>query len=261
MKLNERYKQITSSVKMTELEKSAMKATLLWHVRSNNRPIKTPFYLIPWVRSGIAFSFIIIASSTGIAFASKDALPGNFTYPVKIQIEEIKGITKTTPNQKLIYNKKRAETRLSEIKVMLAKQDDIKPENIEVASKSFENHIQEAKNNAVIISESSNATDQKEALLAVKKLEESLEKDVRILTALTNEKNIDQSNLPTLMSKNKDSVTSAVKQIALPKQIETENLKTEISNVDITIDDLPAGTGDYLLDESVNLENTIRQAE
>lgn len=260
MNLNERYKQITNSVKMTDIEKGAMKATLLWHVRSNNKPVKTPFYLIPWVRSGMAFAFIIVVSSTGIAFASKDALPGNFAYPVKIQIEEIKGITKTTPNQKLIYNKKRAETRLSEIKVMLAQQDEIKPENIELASRGFESHIKEAKDNAVIISEKSNPVEQKEALLAVKKLEQSLEKDVRILTALTTEKNINQSDLPTLMSKNKDSVTSAVKQIALPKQAETDDLKTEISNIEITIEDLPAGTGDYLLDEPLNAETT-RQAE
>lgn len=260
MNINERYKEITSSVKMTEPEKGAMKATLLWHIRSNNKPVKTPFYLMPWVRSGLAFVAVCVLSGTGIVFASKDALPGNITYPVKIQIEEIKGVTKTTPSQKIIYNKKRAENRLSEIKVMLAKQDDINPEKIAIASKSFEDHIKKAKDNAILVSENSGSDEQKEALLAVKRLEENLEKDVRVLTALSTDKNIDQTILPALMSKNKESVTDAVRQIASPKQSETDNLKIEISNVNISIEDLPAGIGDYMPEGSDIIETT-RQPE
>lgn len=256
MNLNERYKEIVRSVQMTESEKSAMRATLLWHMRSNSTPIKSPFYTIGWVRSSLAFIFVLILSGSGVAFASRDALPGDFAYPVKIQIEEIKGITKTTPSQKLVYSKKRAENRLAEIKVMLAKQDDIKPENIAIASKGLENHIQEARDNAAIIAESSNDADQKEALIAVKKLEENIEKDVKVLTALADEKNVDQNSLSALVSKKKDSVTEAVREIALPKKSETDELDNAILNISVDLDDMPAGTGEIReTGETTPLEN------
>lgn len=248
MNLHDKYKQITSSVQMTEIEKNAMRASLVWHIRSNSKPIKTPFYTLTWVKASLAFAFVLMVTGSGVAFASRDALPGDFTYPLKIQIEEIKGITKTTPKQKLVYNKKLAETRLTEIKVMMANDTNI--EKISIASKEFENHIEKAKNNATEVAASSNETDQKEALIAVKDLEQNIETNVKVLTALASEKNIDQKALPGFVSQNKESVTKAVQEIALPKKAETDALKTEISNIETGIDlDIPAGTGEDRFDE------------
>lgn len=261
MNLHERYKQITKSVQMNDIEKNAMRSSLVWHVRSNSKPIKTHFYKLIWFKTSVAFAFILIVTSSGVAFASRDALPGDFTYPLKIQIEEIKGITKTTPKQKLVYNKKRAETRLTEMKVMLASQNT-SAEQIAIASKELENHIEQAKNNAAEVATSSNEADQKEALIAVKDLEQNIASDVKVLTALADEKNIDQKALSGIVAQNKDSVTKAVQEIALPKKAETDALKNAISNIETNIDiDIPAGTGE---DRSVNTnssEKPILQAE
>ncbi len=254
MKLNQKYNQIVKNVLMTEQEKSAMRASLIWHVRSNSVPVKSHFYNLPMFRYGMAFVFLILASGSGVSFASQNALPGDFSYTTKLQIEEIKGITKTTPKQKLIFNKKRAETRLQEMKTLLAK-DEATPDKIAIASKELESHIQQAKDNATIIAQTSNYTDQKEALVEVKNLEQNIEKDAKILTALTEDKNAttvkDSENiaLTDAISKNKASVTEAVKDIALPKKSETDLLYTAVSEIETSLDteDLPAGTGENRL--------------
>lgn len=242
---------------MTESEKSAMRASLVWHVRSNSMPVKSHFYNMPMFRYGMAFVFLILASGSGVSFASQNALPGDFSYTTKLQIEEIKGITKTTPKQKLIFNKKRAETRLQEMKTLLAN-DTATPEKIAIASKELESHIKEAKDNATIIAESANDIDQKEALIEVKSLEQNIEKDVKVLTALAEDKVAvstkvtENASLTEVISKNKDSVTEAVKDIALPKKSETDQLDTAVSQIETSLDteEAPAGTGEDRLIET-----------
>ena len=156
MNLNKKYNQIVSSVKMTHDEKNAMRSSLVWHVRSNHKPVKSHFYNIPWVRYGMAFAFLMLVSGSGVSFASQNALPGDLSYSWKIQIEEIKGITKTTPKKKLIYSKERAQIRLTEMKTLLANTattSEKTAENIAIASKELESHIKDAKDNAIIIAE------------------------------------------------------------------------------------------------------------
>ncbi|MBP6912668.1 MAG: hypothetical protein KBB86_01905 [Candidatus Pacebacteria bacterium] len=262
MNLNKKYNQIVSTVVMTENEKSAMRASLIWHVRSNSVPVKSHFYNLPMFRYGMAFVFLILASGSGVSFASQNALPGDFSYTTKLQIEEIKGITKTTPKQKLIFNKKRAETRLQEMKTLLAN-DTATPEKIAIASKELESHIQQAKDNATIIAQTSNDTEQKEALIEVKDLEQNIEKDVKVLTALSEEKDTasaktnDSTTLTDAVSKNKESVTEAIKDIALPKKSETDQLDKDVSNIETSLDteEVPAGTGEDRLIETTPQAN------
>lgn len=269
MNLNKKYNQIVSSVKMTHDEKNAMRSSLVWHVRSNHKPVKSHFYNIPWVRYGMAFAFLMLVSGSGVSFASQNALPGDLSYSWKIQIEEIKGITKTTPKKKLIYSKERAQIRLTEMKTLLANTattSEKTAENIAIASKELESHIKDAKDNAIIIAESANDADQKEALIEVKNLETSIASDVRVIAALAyNKIDSDTNNgsntaLTDAITKNKDSITEAVKDIALPKKSETDQLDTDVSNIETGLDteDIPAGTGaDRLGDE----KDTIPQAE
>jgi hypothetical protein len=258
MNLNKKYNQIVKNVVMTDAEKNAMRSSLLWHVRSNSMPVKSHFYNIPIFRYGMAFVFLILVSGSGVSFASQNALPGDSSYKFKLGMEEIKGITKTTPKQKLIYNKERAETRLQEMKTLLVN-DTATPENIAIASKELESHIKQAKDNATIIAESSNEVDQKEALIEVKNLEKNIEKDVKVMTALAEEKstpntkNEEGTALTDAITKNKDSVTEAIKDIAMPKKSETEQLDTDVSKIETSLDteDVPAGTGENRLTDPI----------
>lgn len=259
MKLNEKYNQIVKGVAMTQNEKNAMRSSLVWHIRSNQNPIKSPFMSLPMVRYGMAFIFLILVSGSGVSFASQNALPGDFSYSTKIKLEEIKSITKNTPKAKILYSKVRAETRLKEMKTILANDtgtDEKVAEKIAIASKELESHIKDAKDNAAIIASSTNENDQKEALIEVKKLEENIASDVLVLTALASDKNKDDietinTDLADAVTKNKDFVTEAVKDIALPKKTETDSLDYAVSQIktDLNTDDIPAGTGEDRSDE------------
>lgn len=248
MKLHEKYNQITKSVTMTEQEKNAMRSSLVWHIRSNKVSAKIPFYNLPYVRFGMAFAFVILVSVSGVSFASQNALPGDISYPLKIKIEEIKGVTKTTPKAKIAFNKKRAETRLEEIKTLIVT-DKADPEKIAIAQKEFEDHIEKTKENAKIVAKADNDADKNEVLAEVKKLEVSIEKNVDVISTLvanseTKDKKDDaQETLNTAISKNKDSITDVIREIALPKKSETEALDEAISNIENELEDLPAGTG------------------
>lgn len=260
MKLHEKYNQIVQNVTMTNEEKNAMRSSLIWHIRSNKIPVKSHFYNVSWFKYGMAFAFLILVSGGGVSFASQSALPGDFSYPLKIQIEEIKGITKNTPKKKIVYSKLRAETRLKEMKTILANDtsgNEKIAEKIAIASKELESHVKDAKDNATIIANGTNETEQKEALVEVKNLEQNIEKDVKVLTALVDEKNKNSgqnnTDLADAITKNKDTVTEAVKDIALPKKAETDELDYAVSQVETSLldseDDAPAGTGEVRFNE------------
>ena len=259
MNLNKQYNQIVKDVVMTANEKNVMRSSLVWHVRSNQNPVKSPFMTLPWVRYSMAFAFLILVSGSGVSFDSQNALPGDSTYPIKLQLENIKGITKNTPKKKIIYSKLRAETRLNEMKTILANDtgtDEKVAEKIAIASKELESHIKDAKDNATIVASGSNEADQKEALIEVKDLEANIASDVKILTALVDEKNKETGStgneLTEAITKNKDSITDAIKDIALPKKSETDQLDYDVSQIETGLEttDIPAGTGEDRLSDN-----------
>lgn len=257
MDLHKKYNQITKSVKMTAAERNAMRASLLWHTRSNQVVTKSPFYTLPYVRFGMAFVFVILVSGGGVSFASQNALPGDFAYPIKIKIEEIKSVTKTTPKEKMVYSKKRAETRLEEMKALVAA-DKIDSQKIAIAQKELENHVVEAKENAKIIADTKNEVETKEALVEVKNLEITIEQNANILSVLVDgskqtEGDVKQA-LNDVIAKNKDLVTDTVREIALPKKDETDALNAAVLGIENSLDEIPAGTGS-------DRSETIPQAE
>lgn len=90
----------------------------------------------------LACAFLIV--STGVAFAAEGSLPGDWLYPLKVQVfEQVRGRFIFTPEEKAQWEAQRAMRRLEEA-VWLAAHDDLTEANWVELHGNFVQHVVEA---------------------------------------------------------------------------------------------------------------------
>lgn len=127
-------------------EKLSIKTMLLDHaaqtLRYEKRPVVSPW--MSWLTKGsmALASLLIVASGTG--YASQSSLPGEPLYAVKVNmVEEMVELTKINPRDRIAYDITLMETRLSEIKEILAQDETLQSEDFEVLTDQIEEHVDE----------------------------------------------------------------------------------------------------------------------
>ncbi len=86
----------------------------------------------------LAGVMVAILSVSGLTYASASALPGDFLYPVKINVKEkMEDALVFTSDAKIAQGKKRVDKRISEVKT-LAKQKKLTPARAAVAKTSIQ---------------------------------------------------------------------------------------------------------------------------
>lgn len=111
----EKFIEDIESIKMTQNEKNKIRQNLANFAMEYN-PAPSPYRkLFQYSRQILVTSFIAIISIGSISqFLSKDALPGQTLYPVKIAHEQFKIATSNDKVDKISYEIKRTEKRIQE---------------------------------------------------------------------------------------------------------------------------------------------------
>lgn len=125
-------------------EKALIKSTLLEHasetLKHETRAVPSPW--TSWMlRSSVSFASLLLVFM-GTAYASHDSLPGEPLYAVKVHVvEEVIGLTKTTPEDRIAYDIQLMETRLEEIKEITMHPPETIPENLDMLTSQIDQHV------------------------------------------------------------------------------------------------------------------------
>jgi hypothetical protein len=120
---NEQFHTLAHDVRLTEAERRRIHTAL--RAAAAPRATPSPFFANPYALRfayALAVLVILVGAGGGAAYASEDALPGDVLYPVKVAVTEpVIGAFASTPEAKLAWNAKVAETRLDEATALAAK--------------------------------------------------------------------------------------------------------------------------------------------
>ncbi len=116
--------------RMSPEEKVALKNSVMLFVDTYQASQPSPYVKKSPYFSGFSFAhvgklvtagaFLVVLGVGGITAASAKALPGDFLYPVKINLKEkIEEKIALTPEAKLVFRQKRMETRLQEVETLM----------------------------------------------------------------------------------------------------------------------------------------------
>jgi len=170
------------SIKMSDSEKETIQKNLLAFTHTYQSSQKSPY-------APLVFSFHRIFSIAVIAVlvvgsisqpASAGALPGEFLYPVKIIHEEIRAVTKQSPEKKISYEIKRAEKRIQEA-AELSSRDKLDDAEQVIIAQNIQKHTDKAQETIQEIK----IQDPQKALELNNQLMVSLEENVQKLKDVT----------------------------------------------------------------------------
>lgn len=128
---------------------------------------------------------IFFVSGGGFAFASQNAIPGDFLYSIKTATEDIQRIAAFTPERRIRINSKIASRRTNELEQLVRSQAD--PVLIEVTSRKIEEET------TLIVAELKNNPDVSTDVIAV--AEETIENNLATLKKMTAV--VGSSSMPT----------------------------------------------------------------
>lgn len=174
------------AIKMSESEKDTMQKNLLAFTRSYQPSVVSPY-------APLVFSFHRIFSIAVVAVlivgsisqpASARALPGEFLYPVKIIHEEIKAVTKQSPEKKISYEIARAEMRIQEA-TELSSRNELNDAEQVIIAQNIQKHTDKAQETIQEIKDE----DPQKALALNAQLKTSLEENVQKLKDVSNQGN------------------------------------------------------------------------
>lgn len=136
---NKEFHTLARNVRLTDAERRRILSAL---PAPSPRAVPSPFFFVPSAaRFAFAFAVLfIIIGAGGAAYASGSALPGDALYPLKVAVAEpIEGALASTPEAKLAWNAKVAETRLDEAIALAAKGELTATTSAELAA-NFNSH-------------------------------------------------------------------------------------------------------------------------
>lgn len=133
------------NVRMTDIEKARMRESLVRHMEqfplasTNAASVRTPEKATPspyaplwggavFMRIMASALVLVLLVGSGTTFASAEALPGSFLYPIRVHVKEkVERALLRAPEKKLAYDQARLETRIGELE-MLAENEDSEEE-------------------------------------------------------------------------------------------------------------------------------------
>lgn len=171
------------SIKMTPQEKSTLRAELL-SFSSTYTSQKSPYLqFLSIAKKGLAIAFVaIIGIGSSTDLLSKDALPGDTLYPVKIAHEEFRAVTITGP-KKLSYEIKRTEKRIQEA-VKLTQKENLNEETTQVVAENIKKQTDKVQQGIQEIK----SAEPKEALALNSELKSTIKANKEVLVLVTEQK-------------------------------------------------------------------------
>lgn len=132
--LQKKIQECTRDVTLSVLDMAEIRAGLVEYM--HYKPIRTQsslhntkesykpftsFFRAQHLSGALIIALIVASSSVGVSYAAVDALPGDFLYPVKVDVnEEVKSVMLTNSEDRLEWQRERAELRLEEASKLVA---------------------------------------------------------------------------------------------------------------------------------------------
>lgn len=127
---------------VTYMEYAPVRATQVEVVRPSAFPLRA-FFGAHHVLGGALIAVLVVSSTFGVSSAAADALPGDFLYSVKVDVnEEVYAAFLQSAEDRLAWERERAERRLEEAST-LAAEGRLNDENKEEVSRRFAQHTTE----------------------------------------------------------------------------------------------------------------------
>lgn len=218
------------SLTLTDAERGRIRAHVTYLMTTReSAPSRVKSFIERGVYHGLrialsSFLFFIFIGGTVSAVADS-ALPGDPLYAFKLNVnEEVKGLFKKTPEQKVAYNAKRVENRVNEIKTLAAAKTLTKAKQATV-QKALDSHIKELSTDLNTLS----AVAPSAALTVTTNLEETLK---------ANQESIAQSE--TLDSTAKETALTTVASTI--QEVSNQEVKIISKEIDALSTDVSATT-------------------
>lgn len=212
------------------------------------------------LRIALSAMFFVVFVGGSVSAIADSALPGDPLYAFKINVnEEVKGAFLNTPEEKVVFQKNRIESRMNEIKTLAASKT-LTAAKQEKAEQAISVHVQELSKELTTLSDKEPNT----ALTVTASLEESLKESRGNLQAATGAAMMKTSLSPnTGTASSQAGITAALKTVdAALDQVskeevkiltkEIDNLAVEIGTVEIPED----ASSNSLSDTSTKSDNS-----
>lgn len=150
----DKFIQELESIKMTHVEKTTMRNEL-GSFAVEFAPVVSPYQnMMVMAKRSFALAFVVVFSIASFSnAATKNSLPGDIFYPVKIAHEEIALATTVGSSKKITYEIRRTEKRIQEAAKLVQNDDFDNPtqqmnvaENIKKQTTKVKQHIEDIKN-------------------------------------------------------------------------------------------------------------------
>lgn len=159
-KFEKHIKKIADDVRLTPDEKALMRSQLEEYmafrpVRTEQKVQHTNIVSISWSYRAVS-AFLVVAllftSGVGVTYASEDALPGEYLYPVKEVSEEVRTQLILSDERKAQWLMERAHRRLEEAH-LLAQEGSLNDETASLVEERFIKHANRAQKRIDILRE------------------------------------------------------------------------------------------------------------
>ncbi len=183
------------------------------------------------LRMALSAMFFVVFVGGSVSAVADRALPGDPLYAFKINVnEEVKGAFLNTPEEKVVFQKNRIESRMNEIKTLAASKT-LTTAKQEKAEQAITVHVQELSKELTTLSDKAPKT----ALTVTASLEESLKASRGSLEAATGATTMQAklSGEATITTPSQDGIAAALKTVndALD-QVSKEEVKILTKEID-----------------------------
>lgn len=202
---NEKFEKLIRSMKSVRLnadEKAQMFQNIRFAVRERaaQKPERSVFSLrmlfVNKISVAALCAVLVIVSSVGVSKAAQNSLPGDFLYPVKVNItEKIKAALAHTPEQKAKVETGIAVQRLQEAEALQA-QNKLDAQKSAEITQNLAEHAQKIQKEVTNVQ---NIADPKTVQDLNQQLDSSLGAHTRMLQHLSEHPNSDQSQFNAIL--------------------------------------------------------------
>ncbi len=172
---NNFFENIKNKIKekgLTDHERSVMRDHLLTYAREHPVGVLSGWVSSFWHIPRGAVLVVAIMAVTGLTYAAEPSLPGDFLYPLKVDVtERVKGVLITSPVERAHYEIALVDKRLTEAET-LAVQGKLDKKAVQVIEDKIDEHTDTVKEHVETIKQE----DKREAVNVAGQLADSLAK-------------------------------------------------------------------------------------
>jgi len=213
------------------------------------------FFRVHHFAGALAIALVVTTSTVSVGSAAADALPGDFLYPVKVNVNEgVKTVFITSDEGRIAWEQERAETRLREA-TQLASEGRLDGKRKDEVEKRFVAHSEAVVEQVRNVEES----DPVLAAIASSEFEQSLETHEVVLARLAGEQEADtQEGVRSIT----EQMHHAAQSAGEVREAAEEKIALELGGAPDSIEDKPAPEEqtDSLAQGTVSEENDTESA-